>query len=213
MIAVETAWRLAVTLLAAAATVGEWPLRRPFLLNWFAFLWRPALIRPAAIIAAFWILAGAALRAAVLNRGFLRLLGMRMISFVAGAAAALLSLQMVVTIARGAWPLHLSMGIVSLFSLAVYGCWRWVSLLLLMVEETGGWRAGWQSFVHTGPHLALAAATNSTIKWFFLTLAAMPAMALWRNAVWTGLGITAVASIAISGYFAARLREAIHDLL
>jgi len=159
-----------------------------------------------------WILGGALLRAATLHRPLLLLIVIRMLSFAAGSAAVAICLQLVFSIARSGWPFHVSMGITSLFSLALYGCWRWVSLLLAVVEDSAGWSRGWHRFVHTGPDLALAAATNSTLKWFFLAITALPGVWFWQHGLRAATGAWAAVPVGVSAYFAVRLRESISEL-
>jgi hypothetical protein len=116
-------------------------------------------------------------------------------------------------IARGGWPSQMSMAMASLFSLTVYCAWRWISLLLAVLEETGDWAAGWQAFVRVGSELALEAATNSTVKWFFLAITVVPTLFLWRANMRQSAVIAMTVPIGVSGYFAARLRKNIHELL
>jgi hypothetical protein len=104
------------------------------------------------------------------------------------------------------------MGLVSLFSLAMYSCWRWISLLLAVVEDSGGWCDGWQAFVRLGLGLAIAAATNSTLKWFFLFVTTLPGLWMLQRGLWTVAALWAPLPVGVSGYFAARLRESIREL-
>ena len=164
------------------------------------------------LLAAFWIVGGALVRALVLNRSLLRLLVLRTLSLAAGTVAVAVCYQMVVTTARSGWPMHRSVGLVSLFSLAVYGSWRWISLLLAVVEDAGNWGAGWRAFVRSGSDLAMTAATNSTLKWFFLAVAALPAVWLWQRGMWGAATIWSPLLVGVSGYFAAKLKESIHEL-
>jgi len=164
------------------------------------------------LLAGFWIVGGALWRALVLRRDLLILLLLRALSLAAGAAAVVVSYQVVMTSARSGWPLQVSVGIVSLFSLAVYGCWRWISLLLPWWKDAGDWVRGWHLFVRMGTELAMTAATNSTLKWFFLAVAALPGVWFWQHGLWTLAVIWSPLPIGVSGYFAAKLRESIHKL-
>src|ERR1039458_7751924 len=83
-----------------------------------------------AILAGFWILGGAVVRTIFFGRRLVMTLLLRGTALLAGSAAVVMSFQVVIAIAHSGWPLRVSMGIVSLFSLAMYGCWRWISLLL-----------------------------------------------------------------------------------
>jgi hypothetical protein len=207
----EVAWRWAVAFVTATAGLGLLPVR----VSWFAFwtLVAKAPVQPLMIVAAFWIVAGAVVRAAVFHRRLVLLLLLRTVSFAAGSAAVFASLQMVMAIARGGWPSQMSMAMASLFSLTVYCAWRWISLLVAVLEETGDWVVGWQAFVRMGSELALEAATNSTVKWFFLAITALPAVLLWRaNLRWSAVTAMTV-PIGTSGYFAARLKRNIQGLL
>src|SRR5439155_1126406 len=62
---------------------------------------------------------------------------------------------------------------------------------------------------NSGMKLAVAAATNSTLKWFFLALTGFPAIWLLQQRLWLPAAICATLPIAISGYFAVKLRESI----
>jgi hypothetical protein len=216
-ILVEISWRLAVVLLAGALQkAGMLVLRPSFGGRFWAGVSGGRLeLHPAgvAILAGFWILGGAVVRSIFFGRRLMMTLLLRAIALLAGSAAVMMSFQLVIAIAHSGWPLQVSMGLVSLFSLAMYGCWRWISLLLAVVEDAGGWLDGWQTFVHLGFGLAIAAATNSTLKWFFLAVSALPGLWMLQRGLWAVAALWAPLPVGVSGYFAAKLRESIRELL
>ena len=216
-IVVEISWRLAVVLVAVALQRAGVLVLRPSFSGrfWAAVSGGRLAFHPAgvAILAGFWILGGAIVRTIFFGRRLSTMLLLRGIALLAGSAAVVMSFQVVTAIARSGWPLQISMGLVSLFSLAMYGCWRWISLLLAVVEDAGGWRDGWHAFVRLGFGLAITAATNSTLKWFFLAAAALPGLWLWQRGLWSVAALWAPLPVGVSGYFAAKLRENIRELL
>jgi hypothetical protein len=215
-IIVEISWRLAVVVMAVALQMaGVLILRPPLGRFWFGLSGGRLLFHPAgiAILAGFWILGGAMVRAIFFRRSLILMLVLRAIALAAGSAAVVVSYQLVMSIAHSGWPLEVSMGLVSLFSLAMYGCWRWISLLLAVVEDSGGWRDGWHAFVRLGFGLAITAATNSTLKWFFLAVTALPGLWMLQRGLWMVAAFWAPLPVGVSGYFAAKLRENIRELL
>jgi hypothetical protein len=216
-IIVEISWRLAVVVAAAALQAsGILVLRPAFGVRfWTGVTGGRLVFQPAGItiLAGFWILGGALVRAISFGRSLLMMLLLRSAALIAGSSAVVLSYQMVMMIARSGWPLQVSMGIVSLFSLAMYGCWRWLSLLLAVIEDAGGFADGWHAFVRLGLGLAVTAATNSTLKWFFLAMAAMPGLWFLQRGLWMVAALWAPLPVGVSGYFAAKLRESIRELL
>jgi hypothetical protein len=207
-ILVEIAWRLAVVVLAMTLQASDVLVMRPaFGGRFWPNVWAGRVE----------ILGGAIVRAIFFHRRLILMLLLRAIALLAGSAAIFVSFQFVMSISRSGWPLEVSMGLVSLFSLAMYGCWRWISLLLAVVEDAGGWRDGWHAFAHLGLGLAITAATNSTLKWFFLAVSALPGLWLLQRGFWTIAALWAPLPVGVSGYFAAyfseKLRESIRELL
>jgi hypothetical protein len=214
---VEITWRLSVVALAVTLQAASMLVLRPFFGGrfWPAVSGGRVEFHPAgvAILAGFWILGGAFVRTIFFHRRLILMLPLRAIALLAGSLAVMMSFQVVMSIGHSGWPLQVSMGIVSMFSLAMYGCWRWISLLLAVIEDAGGWRDGWQAFVRLGFGLAVTAATNSTLKWFFLAATALPGVWLLQRGMWTVAAFWAPLPVGVSGYFAARLRESIRELL
>jgi hypothetical protein len=168
----------------------------------------------AGAVALFWIVGGAVIQQWLTGRRLLPLAVLRTLALAAGSAALFSGLVVILAVSARRQPPGSSLGLVSLFSLVAYGCWRWTSLLLGVLSYAPGLRQGWAAFVAHGPHLALAAATNSTLKWlsmFAVSVAAAGAsLALPRNA--PGLAFTLVvlwllAMVTISGFFAARMKD------
>ena len=164
----------------------------------------------------FWVLAGAAVRAALYARQFLALLILRTVSLVAGAAALFSCLAVILAVTRWRQPLGLSAALVSAFSMLVYFCWRWISLLLAVLESAPSLVLGWETFASQLPRLAVAAAINSTLKWLALAAATLPLAALvaalpirYWSVELLAAGVWLVALTLISGYFGARLRDQI----
>jgi hypothetical protein len=213
---VEITWRLSVVALAVALQTAGMLLLRPFFGGrfWAAVSGGRVELHPAgvAILAGFWILGGALVRAIFFRRRLILMLLLRAMALLAGSVAVAMSFQVVIAIGGSGWPLQVSMGLVSLFSLAMYGCWRWISLLLAVIEDAGGWRDGWHAFVRLGFGLAVTAATNSTLKWFFLAVTALPGLWLLQRGLWTVAVFWAPLPVGVSGYFAAKLKESINDL-
>lgn len=184
-------------------------------------LMESALLVMAATISGFWILAGAALRAAQAGRGrtFLELVLLRTIALGAGTAAVFACLAVIMTVTARRLPPGPSAVLVGLFSLVVYLSWRWVSLLLVVLENAPSLPAGSAAFVRSGPWLFLTAASNSTLKGLAVFVATAPAAALvaalarlpGRHGTLelAVVGAWLVSLACISGYFAARLRDKI----
>jgi hypothetical protein len=168
----------------------------------------------AAAAALLWVVGGALVMARLTGRKFLVLAGLRVAALAVGSAA-LFSCLAVIAAVSSRQPQQTSLGLVSLFSLVVYGCWRWTSLLLGVLSYAPDLRRGWAGFVACGPDLALTAATNSTLKWlsmFAVTVAAAGGfVALPRNgSQWPAAALLVfwlLAVIAISGFFAAGLKN------
>jgi hypothetical protein len=215
-ILLEISWRLSVVLGAVALQMAGLLVLRPSFGGrfWAGVSGGRLEFHPAgvAILTGFWILGGAVVRVIFFGRRLVLLLLLRAIALLAGMAAVVMSFQVVMAIAHSGWPLQVSMGIVSLFSLAMYASWRWISLLLAVVEDAAGWRDGWHAFVRLGFGLAITAATNSTLKWFFLAATALPGLWLLQRGLWTVAALWAPLPVGVSGYFAARLRESIREL-
>jgi hypothetical protein len=216
-ILVEISWRLALAVLAVALQAGGVLVLRPSFGGrfWAGVSGGRLAFHPAgmAILVGFWILGGAIVHTFFFGRRLILILLLRGVALLAGSAAVVMSFQVVMAIAHSGWPLQVAMGLVSLFSLAMYGCWRWVSLLLAVVEDSGGWLGGWHAFVRLGSGLAVMAATNSTLKWFFLAVSALPGLWLLQRGPWTVAVLWAPLPVGVSGYFAAKLRESIRELL
>jgi hypothetical protein len=167
-----------------------------------------------AAVAVFWILGGSLVHAWLTGRRLLPLAVLRSLALVAGTAAVFSGVVMIVAVSAQKQAPGTSLGLVSLFSLVVYGCWRWTSLLIGVLTYAPDVRRGWASFVAHGPALALAAATNSTLKWVAMfavsVSAAAAAMAIPRNAGWLVPGVFIfwlLAMLSVSGFFAARLKD------
>lgn len=167
-----------------------------------------------AAVAIFWILGGAVVQAWITGRRLLPLAGLRTLALAAGSAAVFSGVVVILAVSTRKQAAGASLGLVSLFSLVVYACWRWTSLLIGVLSYAPDLRRGWTAFVAHGPSLALAAATNSTLKWLAMfavsVSAAGVAMVLPRNAGWLVLAVFIVwllAMLAISGFFAARLKD------
>ena len=186
-----------------------------------------SLVVLAVTLGGFWVLAGAAVRAACYGRRLLWLVALRAASLVAGSAALFSCLAMILEVAgwcRPSWGGHvgppLQVLLVGAFCLAVYLCWRWVSLLLAVLETAPGLSEGWQAFAASVPELAMASATNSTLKWLVLAAVTMPpavVMAalpadLWRVKL-AALGLWVLVFLLVSGYFGVRLREIIQGVV
>jgi hypothetical protein len=166
----------------------------------------------AATLAGFWVLGGAVLRAVRRERPLLPVLLLRFAALGAGSAACTACVWLVMAVAERRFGPASSVAVVALFSVSVYGCWRWVSLLLVVTESAGSWRAGWRAFVRHGPALALEAASNSTMKWILQAAVTLPAILAAAGSPRPGsrlaiAGLWALAMAMISGYFAARLRD------
>jgi hypothetical protein len=185
-------------------------------------LMESALLVMAAAISGFWILGGAALRAAARRgRTFLELVLLRALALGAGTAAVFACLAVIMTVTAKRLPPGPSAMLVSLFSLVVYLSWRWVSLLLAVLENAPSLSAGSATFVRSGPWLFLTAASNSTLKGLAVFVATAPAAALvaalarlpGRHGTLelAVVGAWLVSLACISGYFAARLRDKISD--
>ncbi len=189
-----------------------------------------SLVVLAVALGGFWVLAGAAVRAACYGRRLLRLVALRAASLGAGSAALFSCLAMILEAAG--WRRGFSGGrppqagpplqilLVGAFCLAVYFCWRWVALLLAVLETAPGLSEGWQAFAASLPELAMASATNSTLKWLSLAALTVPpaaVMAALPLELWgvklLALGLWALAFLFVSGYFGVRLREIIQGVI
>ncbi len=173
-----------------------------------------------ATLAGFWVLAGAAARSYAFGRSFRDLVLLRSISLVAGSGAIAACWAVIMAVSVRRLPPGVSMAVVSLFSLATYFSWRWISLLLAVLEGSSGWAEGWRNFVAAGPSLALNAATNSTLKWVALAAVTGPSVLLllalagrgWRGILAWAVGFGwLLAASSISGYFAAYLKLRISE--
>ncbi len=106
-IIVETSWRLALMVVIVSLEASNHLVIRPaFLTRWWPTLTagRVALDSTGlAILAAFWILAGAAVRAIFFRRPFFMLVLLRTIALAAGSAAVFTSYRLVMSIAHGRW--------------------------------------------------------------------------------------------------------------
>lgn len=166
-------------------------------------------------VAVLWIVGGAAVTARLTGRRLWFLAGLRALALAAGLAAILSCVAVIAAVGSSREPQNISLGLVSLFSLVVYACWRWTSLLLGVLTYAPDLRQGWTAFVAHGPALALHAATNSTLKWlsmFATTVAAMGVLLLLPRSgpQWPVLALFVVwvlAVISVSGLFAAQLKE------
>lgn len=167
-----------------------------------------------AAVAVFWILGGALVHAWLTGRRLLPLAVLRTLALAAGSAAMFSGVVVILAVSNRNQPAGASLGLVSLFSLVAYSCWRWTSLLIGVLSYAPDLRRGWTAFVANGPSLALAAATNSTLKWLAMFAVSVTAtgafLALPRNAGWLVLGVFTfwlLAMITVSGFFAARLKD------
>jgi len=172
-----------------------------------------------AAVAVFWILGGALVQAWLTGRRLLPLAVLRTLALAAGSAAVFSGLVVILAVSTRKQGPGTSLGLVSLFSLVVYACWRWTSLLIGVLTFAPDLRRGWASFVAHGPSLALAAATNSTLKWLTMfavcVTAAGAALVVPRNAPWLVLGVFIfwlLAMLSVSGFFAARLKDQMASL-
>ena len=169
-----------------------------------------------AAVAVFWILGGALLQAWLTGRRLLPLAALRTLALAAGSAAVFSGVVVILAVSTRKQAPGASLGLVSLFSLVVYGCWRWTSLLIGVLSYAPDLRRGWAAFVAHGPTLALAAATNSTLKWLAMFVVSVTAtgaaLVVPRNAPWLVLGVFVfwlLAMLSVSGFFAARLKARI----
>ncbi len=167
-----------------------------------------------AAVAVFWIIGGAVVQAWLTGRRMLPLAGLRTLAFAAGSAALFSGIVVILAVSTRKQPPGAALGLVSLFSLVVYACWRWTSLLIGVLSYAPNVRRGWATFVAHGPSLALAAATNSTLKWLAMfavsVTATGAALVVPRNAGWVVLAVFIfwmLAMLSISGFFAARMKE------